>query len=329
MLHVHNGDSTANTARQSTISGVHVAFREALLTGPTPAGLQNDDWRRLRAAHLSAAYGGAAEKIEQDLLQQEETLTNCRAHEEVVLWFEHDLFCQLHLIYLLNWFAARELGTTRLSLVCIGEFPGLEHFRGLGQLSPAQLASLLDSRHEVSAAELDIASTAWAAYCAPDPSALADLCRGDTLALPFLQAALESHLARFPSLRNGLGRIEQRALELIRDGHKRFVDLFPRFGEREPVYGLGDSQLFLALRQLGAGREPLLRNGNGQMSDGGFDSKRICDAAFEITASGAAVLEGAADLVELNGLDLWLGGVHLSSANCWRWNDAQQEIVRG
>ena len=82
------------------------------------------------------------EKCEAALRAQEAALSAFADHEEVVLWFEHDLFCQVQLIYLLDWFAERKLGRTKLGLVCIGEFPGIEYFHGLGQLNEAQLAGI-------------------------------------------------------------------------------------------------------------------------------------------------------------------------------------------
>src|SRR5258705_2830960 len=130
MLHIHNGDSSAGTAKQSSLPGEHVAWRESLITGPTPGGLSRSEWRSMRASHLSEAYGVDKQECEQELLRQEEALATFSDHDEVVLWFEHDLFCQLHLIYLLDWFSQRALGKTKLSLICIGEFPGKENFRG-------------------------------------------------------------------------------------------------------------------------------------------------------------------------------------------------------
>ena len=58
------------------------------------------------------------------------------------MWFEHDLFDQTMLWYLLRWFSGQTLGRTKLSLLCIGEFPGVDRFRGLGQLTVAQLKTL-------------------------------------------------------------------------------------------------------------------------------------------------------------------------------------------
>src|SRR5712691_397272 len=158
MLHIHGGESSANTARQSTVPGEHFGWREALISGPAPSGVVGAEWRKLRARHLSDYYGVDRQKCEADLLSQDETLTTFSEHDEVVLWFEHDLFCQVNLLYLLNWFAHHDLGKTKLSLVCIGQFPGIEKFRGLGQLNADQLTSLLDTRHEVSATEKRLAT---------------------------------------------------------------------------------------------------------------------------------------------------------------------------
>jgi hypothetical protein len=328
MLHIHNGESSASTLRQSTIPGEHFAFRDALIGGATPAGLDVEDWRRLRAAHLSESYGVDREKCEMDLLRQEEILASYTDHDEVVLWFELDLFCQVNLIYLLDWFSRRDLELTKLSLICIGEFKGVENFRGLGQLTVDQLASLFDLRHEVTAAELQLAVSAWAAYRSPDPAAIESLLSGDTSALPFLGAALRCHLARFPSVRNGLGRIESRGLELIGRGVDKFADLFRQFGDKEPIYGLGDFQFWLALKQLGTARNPFLTIENGQSLHGLIDSAKLSKTKVELTPQGEAALRGEADYVEMNGLDEWLGGVHLKSDRVWRWDEKSEKIVR-
>src|SRR5215831_19485491 len=142
MLHIFNGDSAAGTARNSGVPGQIVAWREALVCGPARGSLSEDEFREVRAHHLSEAYSVSFEKCQRELKEQEAALGTYSEHDEVVLWFEHDLFCQVHLIYLLNWFAQREFSNTRLSLICVGEFPGIKGFRGLGELNESQLAGL-------------------------------------------------------------------------------------------------------------------------------------------------------------------------------------------
>src|SRR5262245_39054746 len=174
ILHIHNGDSSAGTARE-LIPGEHIAWREVLVAGPTPANLSGDEWRKLRAAYLSNTYELAREKCERDLRAQEQKLSRYAEYEETVLWFEHDLFCQANLIYLLNWFARQRSIETQLSMVCIGEFPGIKNFRGLGELNADQLASLFPQRRPIAAEQLDLGSRAWAAYSSPNPTAIESL----------------------------------------------------------------------------------------------------------------------------------------------------------
>ena len=320
ILHIHNGDASADVAKRSSIPGEHFAWREALIDGPAPAAANEQEWRRVRAQHLSEAYGVERAECESESIVQEEKLASFVDYQEVVLWFEHDLFCQVHLVYLLNWFANRVPGKTKLSLICIGSFPGKENFRGLGELSAAELSSLFPSRQPVRREQLDLATWAWAAYGSTDPRDLETLLQSDTRSLPFLGPAIRGHLRRFPSTANGLGRIENRGLQLVDSGLHNFADLFRRFGEVEPVYGLGDTQFWLSLRRLADANQPLLRiNGN----------RPSPDATIEITDLGKAVLRGEGDFVVLNGIEGWLGGVYLSGErNLWRWDDKSEAIVQ-
>ena len=331
MLHIHNGDCSADIAKQSSLPGEHVAWRESLITGPTPVGHLGDDWRRLRAQHLSEAYGVELQECEQGLLSQEETLATFGEHDEVVLWFEHDLFCQLHLLYLLNWFWRRDLRKTKLSLVCVADFPGKEGFHGLGELMPHEFTSLFPTRQPVTRAQLDLATSAWQAYCSANPTDIGQVLQTDTSALPFLDAALRVHLERFPAAKNGLGRIENRALQLIHDGLNRFSDLFAKFSEAEPVYGLGDAQFWLALRRLSAASQPLITIkgiANEEINQHVLTPDIVRSAKLRLTDLGEAVLKGEADFLAFNRIDLWLGGVHLhNQETLWRWDENPRALV--
>jgi hypothetical protein len=326
MLHIHNGDSSANIAKETSLPGEHFAFRESLITGPAPAAVSRSEWTNIRAQHLSESYGVNLQQCSPGLLDQEKKLASFPQHEEVVLWFEHDLFCQTNLLYLLNWFAQPDMGNTRLSLICVGEFPGKKNFRGLGELNVDEMASLFPVRRQVTSAQLKLGELAWQAYCSPDPTEIKKVVAADLEPLPLLGPALHAHLRRFPSTRNGLGRIEEKALELVNGGAKTFMELFAQFGAAEPIYGLGDAQLWLTLKRLSTGRQPLLRIENGEDGAGGLNPEIVHQAEFEITDTGDAVLRGEADNVELNGIDLWLGGVHLNPNNLWRWEEEIESL---
>lgn len=327
MLHIHNGDSTANTMKESGFPGEHFPFREALAIGPTPQGLSQDEWLSVRAGFLSGDGEMDVDKVRTDLSAQDEKLAQASGGDEVILWFEHDLFCQINLIYLLDHFSRQDMGKTRLSLICIGEFAGRENFRGLGELSAEQMASLFDTRHEVTDAEKIIAQKAWSAFCSPDPRRIEDMMAEETSALPYLRPALIQHLARFPSVINGLGRAENRLLEIVSEGIANFMPLCKAFFDREPAYGLGDSQVWNDLKRMALAPQPLIEITGPDDSDAASPFSRRHKTSFNLTQTGANVLDGNADFVDMNGISQWLGGVHLRSENLWRWDGQTQKLI--
>ncbi|MBA2564999.1 MAG: RNA polymerase subunit sigma-24 [Gemmatimonadetes bacterium] len=320
LLHVLNGDATAAVLARSGVPGDRLPFREALISGPTPFGVRTEAWRSLRAAHLADEAGLDVQDVERALLEQEQALEGIADHAEVVLWFEHDLFCQVNLVHLLSRFAELDAPETRISMVDVGELVTVEGFRGLGQLSPEDLVALFESRREVTEAQTAAAVQAWAAYRSPDPASLEDVLATGTSPLPFLHEALTCHLARFPSVRNGLGHVENVALGRIADGVGSFSSLFDEFGVAYPGYGLGDTQFRACLDRLAVGRDPLLGlEGNGE------DEAHL---RYTLTGTGRRVLQNERDFIETNGLDVWLGGVHLrDGATVWRWDERSEELV--
>ena len=332
ILHLHNGDSSAGTAGNANIPGSHLAWREALVCGPAPGLVSDEEFHQTRAAHLAQAYGVEFEQAQSELLEQHLALSRFVEHEEVVLWFEHDLFCQVQLIYLLNWllnwFAKREPARTRLSLISIDRFPGIADFRGLGQLNQAQLESLFPARRQITREQLTLGSKAWRAYSSSDPTEIESLRQSDTSALPFLSSALMKHLQRFPSTRNGLGRIANIALALIEAGQGEFRKLFPEFGKLEPSYGFGDAQFYLEMRRLAEVANPLLVFENAHQP-GAKNGPELLKTSFKLTDAGQEVLRGDEDFVRLNGIDQWLGGVHLNGKQAaWRWHESGKKLLK-
>jgi hypothetical protein len=229
MLHIVNGDATADLLKLVNLPGEYFAWREALMCGPTPRTKSQEEWIAVRSGHLHEAYQQSLVKCQTTLTQQASKLQACPKQREITFWFEFDLFCQINLIYLLNWFALQASDTLELYLVCIDSFPGTENFRGIGQLSPQQLSGLFDERSRITKMDLQNAAEAWAAYTSPDPTAIEEFLRSEAAQLSFLQPALKAHLERFPSRRNGLGRIENRILQLIAGGIDEMRPLFNMF----------------------------------------------------------------------------------------------------
>src|ERR1700737_1851381 len=110
MLNIHNGDSVVITARRANLPGRHVPFREALIAGPVPASLPPHEWIEQRARFLSENYDQHLLRVRNELRDQEQAIDSARYEDEVILWFEHDLYCLVHFLYLLGRLAkARHL----------------------------------------------------------------------------------------------------------------------------------------------------------------------------------------------------------------------------
>jgi len=299
MLHVTNGSSVS--LDQSGLDGEIMTWMDSLHEGPVPAGLNLEELRTVRGSFLDELW--QLERPAAELLEQRDcTLQQHAANDEITLWFEHDLFDQLQLIQILD--RLRNCKPPRL--ICVDQY--------LGPLTGPQLAALWPLRHVVTEAEMNLASSAWDAFRSPDPTAIERLLRQDTSALPFLAGALLRHLQQFPSTENGLARTEHQILRLVGEGHHDFHALFPAEQQLEERIFMGDEIVHRYLRGLCDAPHPLLREEGGR---------------YSLTPVGADVLACRADHVQLNGIDRWLGGVHLlDSADVWRWDSKAGALSR-
>ena len=297
MKHIHNGDVVAEQARREGLPGEHIAFREALATGPGTRDLET------RAQFIAGSHDEKLLRVRNDFIEMERALEEAKDADEVVLWFEHDLFCLINLLSLLERFAS----CRRLTLVWHPE-----------PLSQVELYPLFESRAAVTPRMLALARDAWAAYLSEDPRALNRFVRDDNRDFPFLREGLTLHAARFPSVRNGLGGVEQRILDLILNGSRDFMTLFYDFDAAPPRYGLGDMEILRVLRVLARLAVPLLT-----MTDENTPQKSI----LTLTPAAENVMRGEVDYVTVNEPDYWIGGVHLTRDNVWRWDERKREIV--
>jgi hypothetical protein len=321
-LHVANGTSTTTTIEAAGIPGATSIWADPLHDGPVP-DVDDATLIEIRSRFLRGLPGELEPDPVNDLRRWREVIANHEAYDELVLWFEHDLFDQLNLIQLLTYIRGSVPAAKTVSLICIDTFPGRPHFRGLGELTASELASLLPMRAPVSDEQYRIAADAWTAFRAPTPIRLADLCRADTSGLPYLAAALERFLQDYPWTDDGLSRTERRLLQIAASGETSLLAAFPRMGEHDSAYHVTDLSLCAYVRELAATSPPLLSLAPGP-ADGRIDMQRT----VRITEAGRAVLRGEQDRIGLCGFDAWRGGVHLhDGAVMWRWNQPAAQIV--
>jgi hypothetical protein len=324
LLHVANGTCTTGVIEAAGIPGPLSIWADPLYEGPVPGGVSDGELLEVRARYLAGPEETAEVEPVNDLRLWRDVIERHEAYDELILWFEHDLFDQLNLIQLLTWIRERLPAAKPVSLVCIGSFPGRPAFKGLGELTPGELAPLLDSRQRVSDAQYGLAARAWQAFREPGPEALDDFRRSGTAALPFLAAALVRFLQEYPWTADGLSRTERRLLTLA-DAGTDLSKAFPRMHEGEDAYYVTDLSLASMAESLARTSPPLLT-----LTSGRNGTHHALRGSISITDAGREVLAGRRDRIALCGIDRWLGGVHLvGNSNVWRWDDAGQKIVRG
>ena len=321
ILHIANGHATTGLIELSGLPGRTEVWADPLNEGPVPGNLSDDELLMVRARFL-APSDDARNDVADDLRRWRDAVDDDSGYDELVLWFEHDLFDQLNLIQLL----AHLGGTPRakpIALICIDRYPGHPNFKGLGELEPRDLEALFADRRPVEAAQFALAGRAWAAYRSPDPRAIEELLKGDTSALPFLGAALARHLEEFPSDADGLSRSERRLMEQATAGPVEIRAVFPRMHDGETAYYIADSWFVDRAREL-AGASPALVD----LSIAAGTPSALPAGTIALTRAGREVLDGAADRVTLCGIDRWLGGVHVHGrGRAWRWSARSGHLI--
>ena len=306
MIHIHNGDVVAALAKRAGIPGEHLPFRESFVSGPLPPRADLE----ARARHIAESHGENLLRVRTDLLEQEAALTRAAAEEEVVLWFEHDLYCLAHFLYMLDRFA----NVKRLTAIWSAN--------PLAHEPEEEIHLMFDSRAAVTPSLLAIGREAWRAFTAPDATALNSFLAFDRADFPFLRDGLRLHASRFPSLRNGLGSIENKLLGLIAPGAIDFATLFPLVDPEPPRFGFGDGEVMRILWRLANRPVPLITITEAE--EGAVPPK----ALFNLTPAAANVINGVVDDVAINEPDHWLGGAHLTRENLWRWDETRKLLVR-
>jgi hypothetical protein len=323
-LHVANGTCTTDIIKRAGIPGRVSIWADVLYEGPVPDGLSDEELLHVRARFLAEPTEAAYTEVVNGLRGWRAAIDEHLSYDELVLWFEHDLFDQLNLAQLLTWINTRLPAGKAASLVCIGSFPGHPRFKGLGELAPDELASLLETRRQITTAQYDVAERTWRAFRQPTPAALHELLHVDTSALPFMAAAIRRFLEEYPSTRDGLSRTERRLLQMAGDAPSKLSALFPRMHESEHAYYVTDGSLAELAGALSRTSPPLI-----SYTESADQETPLLGGTIALEELGRDVLAGRRDRIEACGIDRWLGGTHVQKGtNEWRWDEERTRIVR-
>lgn len=318
-VHIVNGDAFGNKLRASELADDIIVWRESLYEGPI--GMQMSDSVLLsnRAAYMYHKHGISEDMFKSITLEQERLLDQISEEaDEIIFWFDHDLFDQLMLCYLFMrlHLAGRSHGLFLIMYDATADWD-------IGQLS--------DDMSMVTETQLSLADRVWRAYSASEPFALASLMEDDLSVFPYLKKALEANLGRYPSDSNGLSNLQQFILGEMVHGEVSILSLFQRITEKFGEYGLGDLQFWSLLEHFRTCEHSLIELTGGDSLPKNSDPLPYQFEKWRVglTETGKLVYRGKKDHLLLNGIDDWIGGVHLiGKGPVWRRDAERTRFLR-
>ncbi|MEC5147185.1 hypothetical protein [Chitinophaga sp. 212800010-3] len=301
-LNVLNGDAVLTVFRESGIPGEVVICREMMCEGKAKYTTHLPEFFESRAKHLEFHYGIDKQSYYTNVVQELEKLyTSGAVADEIILWFEYDLFCQVNLLFVLYYLSNRLSDLPPISIADLTHKP-----------LPADLVTAFEERVRLDEKDLGWAAEIWEAWCMKTPQPLEVISKlpSGTGRLKYMPAAINAHLKRFPDVNTGLSIIENYFLLHLVLGSYRWYELYRLFWNELEIYGFGDFQLDLLVRK---------------MVHAGVVTEE--DQMLKITSLGREILEEEENYLDyISQEHRWLGGVRLSNTP-WRWDEEEKGLV--
>ena len=243
ILHITNGDSTTKYLKKLNFQGDFITWREMLCEGKTSTDVGSEHFWKSRFDFLKQSYKVTKKQFIDLTLKEYRNLCNHKSQEEIVLWFEYDLFCQINMIAVICWLKRYRKGR-KISLVCSGEVKGSNKLLGLAELTEKQLKTQYQNKTELTIDDIEYADYVWQLYCSDNPIKLQNVYQyQQNTTFKYLIDSLLVHLQRFPSIGNGLNNVENSILDITVNSALNSQDeLIRKLLQQENQYGFGDLQ---------------------------------------------------------------------------------------
>mgnify|MGYP001158092780 FL=1 len=312
-LIITNGDAAVDVMKRAGLADHFLPWRDVLYEGPVLAGLDLTSLSTLRARFISDRGWGEPERVLHSFRERDRELERAGNYPRITLWFEHDLYDQLQILQVLDWFCHHRPDPAALSMVCTKNY--------LGPSSPDEISALMAHEEEVTTDQLELAHHAWSAFTAPDPIPWTSLLDEETSLLPFLRGAVLRLLEEYPHSGRGLSRTALAILRLIEQESLPPGRLFARYMESEEHRFLGDASFWFILNSLAGSVTPLIHTQPEPLTLPASSHQTVV-----ITNEGRECLTGNRNSLDTHPIDQWIGGVHLTPDNRWWWDPDTQTV---
>lgn len=243
LLHITNGDSLTNRLKSMDLKGDIITWREMLCEGKTLTNVGSESFWKTRFEFLNKNYKVSKSWFIEKTLKEYRSLCNHKQQDEIVLWFEYDLFCQINMLAVISWLKTHRK-YANISLVCSGKEDDTDKLYSFGELDDAYLLQLFEKRTELKQDDIEYADYVWQLYCSDNPIRLENLSDFENYGFNYLSDVIKAHLRRFPSIKNGLNDLENHVLRLsVDEKPKSKRQLLTTILTNQGVYGYGDTQV--------------------------------------------------------------------------------------
>jgi len=314
-IHIVQGDSAGGTMRQllGPLSVNMYAHRDVLSYGPLTSVDKLDHWEALRWAF----WGMKGKPKPDDWLHRRlhADRDRLRGAERVFLWFGAELSQPILVGWLVAIFKQLGLDNGRFRL------PDLSKLSYCGQPVPSIGLLKLEELDKIEEWQVLTAENLWAyealwlAVTSESAQDLNKFCAPESTHTQALKQAVQAYMTRYPMVGDGLAAWDRLLLENCRVHGPSTVRVIAHTMSHDMPYpdSPGDFYLFDRLKRLGEGNllHPLVR------LTGDTSAIRFCETT--LTAVGERVLNGDENAIALNGVDDWIGGVHLNSREGTLW----------
>lgn len=321
-LIITNGDAAAGRLRHLFPGDDILPWHDVLHDGPVPGAIDFFDLTQIRETYLARTFESVDERPPSKLKARDLVLKEQANFDRIELWFEHDLYDQLQLLQVLDYF--KTVGRRAGVFICQSD-------DYLGYVNDQQLAAVGQGASPVLPDALGFAQLAWAAFRQPNPKAWCQLVNSSDSTLPHFTSAATRMLEELPDSVNGLTRSEHQILAQLQNSTSKPGHLFGSCQQTEEAVFMGDWPFFLLLENLTTCPVPLV-SGLGALSfqklDTDQDRQTYLAKDLRLTDVAVRALSGRFDHVAENGIDRWWGGTHLTSGNDWRWNTSTNSVIQ-
>jgi len=248
-LHIANGNILAQNILDLGLVGDIVIWREMLCEGPTTYELGTPEFIEIRTNFLNEYYQINPEDYEEKFLKELHKLDSIKDVDEIILWFEFDLFSHINMIAAISRLLENKIDLP-VFLVCSKKLKGEKEFQPLSQLVLKDLKNHFDQKIHLDQDDLELANLIWQYYNEDNPLKLKALIKQKSN-FEYLSSCVRTHIERFPNSRTGLNTIEANILGLIKEN--KILSLNQLLGysiQYQGYFGYGERQIQRLLDKL-------------------------------------------------------------------------------